>query len=231
MPTILITGASRGLGLEFSRLFAASGWQVLATCRAPERADALQALADRYAGVGVHKLDVADFAQMDAVADELAGRPIDVLLNNAGVYLDSDAKPFGALDYSAWERTLRINTLAPVRMAERFLPNLQLGERRLLVSLSSLMGSIADNRSGGHVFYRSSKAALNAAMRSLSIDLRFQRIGVLILHPGWVRTDMGGADAPLSPEESTAGMQRLIEGFRAEQSGAFLDYTGKSLPW
>lgn len=231
MPAILITGASRGLGLEFSRRFAASGWNVLATCRAPERADALQSLAGRCAGVSVHKLDVADFEQMDALADQLADQPLDVLLNNAGVYLDSDAKPFGALDYSAWERTLRINTLAPLRMTERFLPNLQLGERRLIVSLSSLMGSIADNRGGGYVFYRSSKAALNAAMRSLSIDLRFQRIGILILHPGWVHTDMGGGEAPLSPEESVAGMQRVIEGFYAEQSGAFLDYAGKSLPW
>ena len=231
MPAILITGASRGLGLEFTRRFADSGWHVLATCRAPERADALQALASRHARLGIHKLDVADFRRMDALAGELAGTPIDVLLNNAGVCLDRDDQPFGALDYRAWEQTLRVNTLAPVRMAECFLPNLLLGERRLIVSLSSLMGSIADNRSGSYVFYRSSKAALNAAMKSLSLDLRFKRVGVLILHPGWVRTDMGGDEATLSPEESVTGMQRVIEGFRAEQSGTFLDYTGKSLPW
>jgi NAD(P)-dependent dehydrogenase (short-subunit alcohol dehydrogenase family) len=231
MPTILITGASRGLGLEFSRRFSASGWDVLATCRAPERAQALQALAELYPGLGVRRLDVANFDRMDALVDELSGQPVDVLLNNAGIYADTDATAFGALDYSAWEKTLRVNVMAPVRMAECFLPNLLLGERRLIVSLSSLMGSIADNHGGGSVLYRSSKAALNAAMKTLSIDLRFKGVGVLNLHPGWVRTDMGGSDAPLSPEESVGGMQRVIEGFRAEQSGAFLDYTGKSLPW
>jgi NAD(P)-dependent dehydrogenase (short-subunit alcohol dehydrogenase family) len=231
MPTVLITGANRGLGLEFSRRFAGAGWQVLATCRTPERADTLQALAERHAGFSVRRLDVADFASMDVLTGQLAGQPLDVLLNNAGVYGDGENRAFGALDYSAWERTMRVNTLAPVRLAECLLPNLQKGERRLIVSLTSLMGSIADNRGGGALLYRSSKAALNAAMKSLSIDLRFQRIGVLLLHPGWVRTDMGGKDAPLSAEQSVAGMVQVIENFPMEQSGAFLDYRGTSLPW
>jgi NAD(P)-dependent dehydrogenase (short-subunit alcohol dehydrogenase family) len=179
----------------------------------------------------VLRLDVADFGQMDALAVELSGQPIDVLLNNAGIYGDSEHGAFGALDYAAWERTLRVNLVAPVRMAECFLPNLLLGERRLIVSLSSLMGSIADNQGGGSLLYRSSKAALNAAMKTLSIDLRFKRVGVLILHPGWVRTDMGGGNAPLSVEESVDGMLRVIEDFSPEQSGAFFNYAGKRLPW
>lgn len=231
MPSVLITGASRGLGLEFSRRFAESGWKVLATCREPESANALQALAGRHASLSVRRLDVADFARMDQLADELSGCPIDVLLNNAGVYADSERNAFGALDYAAWERTLRVNVLAPVRMTERFLPNLLLGERKLVASLSSLMGSIADNGGGGSLLYRSSKAALNAAMKTLSIDLRFQRIDVLLLHPGWVRTDMGGNDAPLCVAESVSGLMRVIEGFKPEQSGVFLDYKGKILPW
>jgi NAD(P)-dependent dehydrogenase (short-subunit alcohol dehydrogenase family) len=231
MPSVLITGASRGLGLEFSRRFAESGWKVLATCREPESANALQALAGRHASLSVRRLDVADFARMDQLADELSACPIDVLLNNAGVYADSEHNAFGALDYAAWERTLRVNVLAPVRMTERFLPNLLLGERKLVASLSSLMGSIADNGGGGSLLYRSSKAALNAAMKTLSIDLRFRGIGVLLLHPGWVRTDMGGNDAPLCVAESVSGLMRVIEGFKPEQSGVFLDYKGKILPW
>ncbi len=231
MTSILITGANRGLGLEFCCQYAKKNWRVFACCRQPETAQALHTIAAAYPQVSVHALDIADFAQIDRLAAELAGQPLDVLLSNAAIYGDEKEYAFGHLDYAQWQRALQINTLAPVKLAEAFLPHLLNSQRRLLVPVSSLMASMADNRSGGSLFYRSSKAALNAAMTSLAIDLRPQNIAVLILHPGWVKTDMGGAQAPLSPEESIAGMCEVIENFTLAQSGRFIDFKGAILPW
>ena len=231
METVLITGANRGLGLEFCRQYAEAGWKVLACCRHPEQADKLRELAGARPLVSLHCLDVGRFEQIDALARELADQPIDVLLNNAGVYGDSRETGFGALDYETWRRVVEVNALAPVKLAEAFLPQVGRGSRRLIVAITSLMGSMADNTSGGSILYRSSKAALNAAMKSLSIDLRARGIGVLLLHPGWVKTDMGGPNAPTSPEASVAGMRRAIEAYRPEDSGRFLDFRGEALPW
>jgi NAD(P)-dependent dehydrogenase (short-subunit alcohol dehydrogenase family) len=231
MFTVLITGANRGLGLEFTRQYAAQGWRVLACCREPETAHALQGIAAAHPQVTLYRLDVADFAQIDHLAQTLQDQAIDVLLSNAGVYGDKQDYAFGQLDYAVWEQTLRINTLAPVKLAEAFLPQLQKSQKRLLVPVSSLMASLADNSSGGSLCYRSSKAALNAAMKSLAIDLRPQQIGVLILHPGWVKTDMGGIHAPTMPEESVAGMCRVIDHFTLEKSGHFINFRGETLPW
>ncbi|WNV05582.1 SDR family oxidoreductase [Candidatus Methylospira mobilis] len=229
MSTVLITGANRGLGLEFSRQYADSGWNVLACCRVPEAADALNALAVRHGNIRVHALDVGDFRQIDALASQLGDQPIDVLLANAGVYGDSAG--FGALDYRQWSRTLLINAQAPVKLAEAFLPCLLRGKLRLIVPITSLMGSMGDNRGGGSLMYRSSKAALNAAMKTLSIDLKPQGVGVLILHPGWVKTDMGGDQAPTSATESVGGMIRVIRDFTLENSGRFFNFKGAELPW
>jgi NAD(P)-dependent dehydrogenase (short-subunit alcohol dehydrogenase family) len=231
MATILITGASRGLGLEFCRQYAGAGWKVLACCRDPDGASALRELSARHPAVSVHRLDLERFGHIDALARELAGEPIDILLNNAGIYGDSGRNRLGAMDYELWAKVLRINTLAPVKMSEALLPQIQRGSRRLIVAVTSLMGSMADNTSGGAIMYRSAKAALNAAMKSLSIDLRSQGIGVLLLHPGWVRTDMGGPNAPTPPEESVAGMRRVIEAFTPGDSGRFLNFRGEELPW
>lgn len=231
MKTVLITGANRGLGLEFCRQYANDGWRVIAACRAPESADALRALADEFNRIQIEALDVADFAQIDALSSRLSDRAIDVLLNNAGVYGDDGEHGFGALDYAKWSETLTINTLAPVKMAEAFLPHLRRGASKLIVAVSSLMGSMADNSSGGSLLYRSSKAGLNAAMKSLSIDLRRHDIGVLILHPGWVRTDMGGKNALIDVEESISGMKRRIDGFVPARSGCFEKYDGTLMPW
>ncbi|PPD22098.1 MAG: short-chain dehydrogenase [Methylomonas sp.] len=231
MTTLLITGANRGLGLEFCRQYAERGDTVIATCREPERADALQALAQKHTTLSIEKLDVADFAQIDQLAQRLAGRAIDVLLNNAGVYSDMSGGGLGRLNYGDWMRSLTINALAPVKMAEALLPQLQISQRKLIVSVSSLMGSIADNGSGGSLFYRTSKSALNSAMKTLAIDLQPQGIGVLILHPGWVRTDMGGENALIGVEESVSGMTQRIAGFDMTQTGRFVKYDGKALPW
>lgn len=231
MPNILITGANRGLGLEFCRQYGAQGWRVFACCRQPETATELQALATKWDHLSIHPLEVADFQQIDQLAQQLNAETVDVLLSNAGIYGDKRDHDFGSLDYQTWLETLRINSLAPVKLAEAFLPHLSKAQRPMLVAITSLMGSMEDNKSGGSILYRSSKAALNAAMKSLAIDLRPQNIAVLLLHPGWVKTDMGGYNAPTSPEQSIAGMRQVIEAFTLEKTGSFLNFRGETLPW
>jgi NAD(P)-dependent dehydrogenase (short-subunit alcohol dehydrogenase family) len=226
MATVLITGANRGLGLEFCKQYAAEGWDVLACCRNPEKADKLNGISQ----VRVFPLDVSDFSQIDRLAAELQDTAIDVLINNAGIY-GGPHHGFGQLDYAAWTHTLTVNAQAPVKMAEAFLPHLNRGNKKLLVSISSQMGSIADNKSGGSILYRTSKAALNAAMKSIAIDLKDLGIGVVVLHPGWVKTDMGGPDALIEARESVRGMRQVIERFIPDQSGTFLKYDGSTLPW
>lgn len=231
MQSVLITGANRGLGLEFCRQYAEAGWRVIATCRNPAQATELIRLSNQHANMQIEALDVADFARIDALSSRLDSEPIDVLLNNAGVYPDKQACGFGRLDYPAWLEGLTINSMAPVKLAEAFLPHILRSQKKLIVSISSLMGSMADNQSGGSILYRSSKAALNSAMKSLAVDLLPQSIGVLILHPGWVLTDMGGKNALIDVEESVTGMRQQIEKFTLTQSGSFLKYDGSVLPW
>ena len=231
MPSILITGASRGLGLEFTGQYAEAGWRVHASCRDPDAASRLAELAaeapDR---VAVHRLDVADGGQATALAAALAGEPIDVLLNNAGVY-GGKRKPLGETDYATWQHTLDINVLGPMRVAEAFADHVARSERRLIVCISSKMGSMAENTSGGAYIYRSSKAALNAVVRSLAMDLNERGIAVVCFHPGWVATDMGGPEAPLEAPESVGGMRSVIERLTAADSGKFLNYDGSEVPW
>jgi len=229
--TVLITGANRGLGLEFTRQYANAGWRVIAACRQPAAATELAALAALFSAVHIEALDVADFAQIDALSAKLADERIDVLLNNAGVYLEKSGQGFGQLDYAAWATTLAINTLAPLKVAEAFVSQLERGEGKLIAAVSSLMGSLADNTSGGSYLYRSSKSALNSAMKSLAIDLRPRGIGVLILHPGWVKTDMGGKNALIEVEESVSGMRQVLDAFTMDQSGSFVRYDGELAPW
>jgi len=231
MATVLITGANRGLGLEFCRQYAAAGWNILACCRKPAGAADMQALASHFDNIEIIALNVADFARVDDLSRQLAEWRIDVLLNNAGVYGDRREHAFGNLDYSAWTETLRVNLQAPIKMTEAFLPQILRSDRKLVVTISSLMGSISDNSSGGSLLYRSSKAGLNAAMKSLALTLRPQAVGVLIFHPGWVKTDMGGASALIEAHESIAGMRNYIEQFTLRQTGSFVKYDGTPLPW
>jgi len=232
MPSILITGANRGLGLTFAKQYAAAGWRVYAGCRAPDEADTLNAVAATTAGqVSVHGLDIGDGASVAALATELKGAPLDVLLNNAGIYL-GEKEGFGETDYDDWLETLRINTLAPLRMVEALIDNVVASERKQIVLISSKMGSMADNATtGGAYLYRSSKAALNAVMRSLAVDLAERGVTVMAFHPGWVSTDMGGHDAPVTPAVSIHGMREVIETLTPADSGRFLDYEGKEVPW
>ena len=224
---VLITGAGRGIGLEFARQYAETGWHVHATCREPKSASELLTLPGE---VTVHKLEVTDPKQIGHLQRELEDVPIDLLINNAGI-IGPRERSFGDLDYEAWEDVLRVNTLAPIRIAEAFIDNIQASERKLIVSLTSVYGSIGSNNSGGSYLYRSSKAALNAAMRSLAVDLRDEGVTVVVFHPGWVRTDMGGPNASLTPQDSVAGMRALIDLLKPSQSGRFYGYDGAEIPW
>jgi NAD(P)-dependent dehydrogenase (short-subunit alcohol dehydrogenase family) len=225
--TVLITGAGRGIGLEFARQYAETGWQVHATCREPKSASELLTLPGE---VTVHKLDVTHPKQIGHLQRELEGVPIDLLINNAGV-IGPRERSIGNMDYDAWEEVLRINTLAPIRIAEAFLDNVLASDKKLIVSITSVYGSIGSNNSGGSYVYRSSKAALNAAMRSLAIDLRDEGVTVVVFHPGWVRTDMGGPNATVTPQDSVAGMRALIDLLKPSQSGHFYGYDGAEIPW
>ncbi|MEX2643177.1 MAG: SDR family oxidoreductase [Acetobacterales bacterium] len=226
MPTVLVTGANRGLGLEFVRQYAADGWRAHACCRKPDDAAELKAVEG---DVRIHALDVGDFESIQALAGELSGEALDVLLSNAGIYGPSQS--LGDINYGGWERVLRVNTLAPVFLTEAFLPHLEKGDGKRVALITSQMGSIADNGSGGNYAYRSSKAALNAAGRSLAVDLAPRGIIVLLLHPGWVRTDMGGPNARIAPPESIAGMRKGIADATPGDAGRFWRYNGTEIPW
>jgi NAD(P)-dependent dehydrogenase (short-subunit alcohol dehydrogenase family) len=227
MPTCLITGANRGLGLEFAKQYAADDWKVIATCRKPDEADALAALEG---DIQIYPLDVTDFARVEQLARKLHGEPIDLLINNAGIY-GPRVVPYNSVDYATWCEVLRANTMAPLKISAAFLDHLSKGRQYKIVTISSKMGSIADNTSGGVYIYRSSKAALNAVMKSLAIDLRDQGFIVVVLNPGWVRTDMGGPGASIDSFESVAGMRDVIGNLRIEDSGRFLHYDGSEIPW
>jgi NAD(P)-dependent dehydrogenase (short-subunit alcohol dehydrogenase family) len=231
MPSILITGCNRGLGLEWSRQYALAGWRVFATCRYPEQADELKCLARAHEDLTIHRLDVTRDDQIHTLVEDLQDRPLDVLINNAGIYHEKFLPQGAPFDYAAWMTTFQVNTMGPLRTTQALVNHLLRGQKRLVVAISSHMGSIAEIDSPGSYFYRSSKAALNAVMKGLSLELRPLDIGVLILHPGWVRTRMGGPDAPLLAEESVRGMRSLVDGFTAADTGRFFRYNGTEIPW
>jgi NAD(P)-dependent dehydrogenase (short-subunit alcohol dehydrogenase family) len=222
--TYVITGCNRGLGLELARQLSARGERVVATARDVGDAAALRALE-----VDVHALDVTDPSSVESFAGAIAAEPIDVLINNAGVGVRS--KPFEQVDFDEMERFFAVNTLGAMRVTRALLPGLRAGEGKKIINMTSRMGSIGDNGSGGAYAYRASKAALNIVTRSLAIDLLDEGFVCIVLHPGWVRTDMGGRRAPTPPEESAGGMIRVIDGLRRQDSGEFFDYKGERVPW
>lgn len=228
MPTILVTGAGRGLGAELTRQFAADGWRVVATVRDPQAGAKLAALGP---AVEVHRLDVRDGAAILRLAGELKGDALDVLLSNAGLYGPEDGGSLAACDHRTWHEVMEVNAMAPLALAQAFVEQVAASRRKAMVMVSSVMGSIGDNTGGGAYIYRSSKAALNMVARSLAIDLRPRGIAVVAVHPGWVRTDMGGASAPLAPADSVRHLKRLIERLDLRQSGTFFNYDGGVLPW
>ncbi len=232
MKTVLVTGSNRGLGLEWTRQYASAGWRVIATCRHPAEAHALQELAAHHANVTLQRLDVTSSAEITALAQLYQGQPLDLLINNAGVFFEKfNADHLGAIHYDDWEETFRVNVLGAVRMIETFRPHLVLGRAPLVVTITSHMGSITEISQPGSYAYRSSKAALNAAMKGLSLELHRDGIGILLLHPGWVQTPMGGPGALLSVEQSVSGMRKCIESFTLDSSGSFYRYNGSVIPW
>jgi NAD(P)-dependent dehydrogenase (short-subunit alcohol dehydrogenase family) len=229
MPSIMITSANRGLGLEFVRQYAADGWRVFAACRNPGAADDLHKLARAHA-VTAFPMDVTDLASIRDAAAGLNGEPIDVLLNSAGI-IGKAGQRTGNIDYESWAQVLNVNTLGPLRVTEAFVEHVARSERKLVVTITSGLGSIADNTSGGSIPYRTSKAAVNMAMRSAAIDLAPRGIACVLVNPGWVKTDMGGPSAPLAPSESVAALKRLIAAFGLADSGKFFHYDGREYPW
>ena len=232
MRTMLITGANRGIGLEFVRQYVADGWRVVACCRKPAAAEALNRLAAQYPDqVTVHALDVTDHAQIDQLAQTLSEQPIDLLINNADVYPPARGHALGETDYAAWQQAFAVNTMAPLKITEAFIQRIARSELRTIVTITSKMGSVADNRGGGSYIYRSSKAGVNIVMKSLSIDLNSQKIIAILLHPGWVKTDMGGPGALITAEQSVTGMRRVIGNLTLKDSGKFYAFDGKEVPW
>ena len=227
MPSVLITGANRGLGLEFTRQYAADDWRVFAACRDPAGARDLAAVEG---DVSAETLDVDDGPQVAVLANKLSGQPIDVLINNAGIYGPKDVTR-DTVDYDAWGQVFRTNAMSPLAVSAAFAANVAQGGQKKIITLSSIMGSIAENDSSGDFIYRSSKAAVNAVMKSLAGDLKSEGITVVVLHPGWVRTDMGGPDASIEAPESVTGMRAVIAGLKESDSGRFLNYDGTEIPW
>lgn len=232
MPTIMITGANRGIGLELVRQYAADGWNVLACCRSPENAHDLNKLAAASASnITVYLLDVTNAAHRTALAAQLKGQPIDILFNSAGVSGGWSTQGFGQCHANEWLDVLNINVITPMLMMQDFASNVALSERKIIANMSSKMGSVTDNTSGGSYLYRSSKAALNMVNKSAAHDLARKGISVVALHPGWVRTDMGGPNGELSVEESVTALKRNLANVTIADSGRLLDIDGSTIPW
>jgi NAD(P)-dependent dehydrogenase (short-subunit alcohol dehydrogenase family) len=228
--TLLITGANRGIGLELTGQFAEDGWQVIACCRNPAEAAELQALSRTHPAIEIHALDVTDYEQMAALANQLADRAIDVLLSNAGIY-GSKGVGFGGVDAREWRQVLEVNTIAPLMLVQAFVEQVAASEQKLVAVISSKVGSIADNSSGGSYVYRSSKTAVNQVVKCLSIDLAERGIAAISLHPGWVQTEMGGPNAEISTDESVSGLKDILQSAGAAQSGQFIEFNGDHIPW
>jgi NAD(P)-dependent dehydrogenase (short-subunit alcohol dehydrogenase family) len=238
MATVLITGTSRGIGLEFARQYAAAGWEVIAAARDPEDAKGLDALTEEYReNLASYQLDVTDEESVEELAAALDGRPLDLLINNAGTY-PRKGTHIGELDYEAWVETFDTNLFGVLRVIEALLENIAQSERRQIAAISSGMGSLhgvvvanSVEQSGTSYQYRTSKTALNMAMAILSKELAPRGISVVTICPGWVKTDMGGPHAAIAPAVSVAGIRKVLAGPPMEITGKFLAHDGSVRPW
>ena len=228
MSTVLITGANRGLGYEFVKQYSENGFEVLACCRNKNNAKELKELAETSNKIKVYELDVGNVKAIKSLSQQLQNEKIDVLINNAGIYRSST---IGNINYDEWIESFKINTIAPYQIIENFLNQIINSDLKKIVSVTSKMGSIDDNTSGGSYIYRSSKTALNSMMKCLTHDLKNQGVATLTLHPGWVRTDMGGPGGWIDSFESVQGMIKQIDKLTIDDSGKYLDYAGKSINW
>ena len=227
MPSVLITGANRGIGLALARQYASEGWRVMATCRDPAAATDLSAVAG---DIDLYALDVTSDESVSAFADSLKGQPIDVLFNNAGINLQK-GKTVAEVDFASWAKTFEVNVYAPIRVANAFLPHVAASGQKVMAFTSSRMGSIELGSAATSMTYRSSKTALNMAVKVMSNEIADQGITCVLFHPGHVRTDMGGSSAPVLPDDSAAGMRSVISTLTPEDNGSFRNYDGETLPW
>jgi short-subunit dehydrogenase len=228
MSTVLITGSNRGLGYEFVKQYSENGFNVLACCRNKNNAKELEELSITSNKIKVYELDVGNVKAIKSLSQQLQNEKIDVLINNAGIYRSSTV---GNINYDEWVESFKINTIAPYQIIENFLNQIINSDLKKVVSVTSKMGSIDDNTSGGSYIYRSSKTALNSMMKCLTHDLKNQGVATLTLHPGWVRTDMGGPGGWIDSFESVQGMIKQIDKLTIDDSGKYLDYAGKSINW
>lgn len=236
MSTVLVTGANRGLGLEFVRQYAADGWSVLATARDLEKAQELKRRVEQHRTVSAHVLDIADDGSIEELVDQLDGKTIDVVIHNSGIYPQKGQK-FGEIDYDGWSEALETNLYGPMRLTEALVENVAASERKQIAAISSSMASLRAVQGGsvataGVAYqYRTSKTGLNMAMSILAKELAPRGISVVMIDPGWVKTDMGGPNAQLTPEQSIAGIRKVLAGDPMEISGKFIGYDGVVRPW
>lgn len=221
MGTVLITGANRGIGLEMAKQYADNGWNVIGTARDTEKATDLNAISN----VKTMQLDAADDSSVDSFTRALGDQPIDIYINNAGIYGPQE------FDRDGWLELMNVNVVAPVKLANALKDNVAKSSDKKMVVISSQVGSIAENESGDMMYYRSSKAAVNQAWKSLANQWKDDGLTLTMLHPGWVQTDMGGPHADLTPQESVSGMRQVIDNLGPDKTGTFHDYSGREIPW
>jgi len=228
---VLVTGANRGIGLEVVKYSMEKGWRVFACCRNPHNADDLFNIAKLSSGqISVHIADMEELGTLQALSYELRNDVIDILINNAGIY-GTDKNKFGSVDTKSWLQAFQVNSIAPLKMVEAFSEQLFMGKRKIIACMSSKMGSMSDNGYGSSYIYRSSKAALNSVVKSLSIDLKAQGVISVAIHPGWVKTQMGGPNAEISTRESVEQLFHNLLNLTIEDSGRFIDIDGSDIPW
>ncbi|GAB4235500.1 MAG: SDR family oxidoreductase [Chlamydiales bacterium] len=223
--TVLITGANRGLGLEFAKQYQAKGYDVIGTARDSDEADELRAL-----NVRVERLDVANEASIQSLGKKLKGVPIDILINNAGIMRGRN-DDLEMIPKEDMQQSFAVNATGPLLVTQALLPNLRSGKNQRIVNITSQLGSIQNNTGGGMYPYRASKAALNQISKTMSVELKNDGIITVALHPGWVRTDMGGMWATYSPEQAVKAMINTIDRLNMQSNGRFLDLNGQELPW
>ncbi len=229
MTSVLITGANRGIGLELSQQYVAKGDRVYACCRKPDAAEKLSALASKSNGaLSIHTMDVSSEDSIKACAEELSQVPIDILINNAGVY-GGEHQSLGDASLEDWLMTIQINTIGPFRVAEAFQQHLKSAKSPKMLTVSSQVG--ASTFSMPIYAYSSSKAAVNKVMQILASEWQQHGISVSLIHPGWVQTDMGGPDAAITPKESAEGIRRVIEKMDMTNTGSFFKWNGEIHPW
>lgn len=236
MNSWLVTGANRGIGLEYVRQLAAAGESVIATARDPDSATDLVALAAASPKIRIEALDLEDRTSVTALGRRLSGVPIDVLLNNAGLYGGSwdnaaHRQSHDNMDYDLWEQIMRVNVMAPFQLVHELRPCLEGGNRKLVINMSSDLGSIANNTQGQSYAYRSSKAALNMVTKGLSVELAPLGFTVISMAPGWTQTDLGGTSAQWPVNESVANQLNVIAAISSQDNGCFIDLLGRSVPW